>query len=401
MNIWGESAMEKQKILIVDDEPFNVDYIEQELEDEGYATISASDGQEALDKINSESPDLVLLDIMMPVMDGFEVLSKLKENSETRDIPVIVISASNDLKSVVRGIQSGAEDYLPKPFEPTLLSARISSSLEKKHLRDLQKLYLKSLERELEIGREIQKGFLPPELPQVEGWEIAAYFNAAREVAGDYYDVFQLPDGNLIYVIGDVCGKGVGAALYMALFRSLIRATSKNDYFYDTYGDQGQNNAELLKHVISFTNNYVAETHGHTSMFSTIFIGIINLKDGRLTCINCGNEPALLVGREGAITELWPTGPIVGVIPNAEFLTKEIVMEDNELLLVYTDGVTDALNIHEVSFGREHLITLLKENHTNCDKLLINIEEQLIQFIGDAIQFDDITVLAIKKKMPD
>ncbi len=112
-------------------------------------------------KSKAESPDLVLLDIMMPVMDGFEVLSRLKANPETREIPVIVISASNDLKSVVRGIKLGAEDYLPKPFEPILLSARISSSLEKKHLRDLQKLYLKSLERELDIGREIQMGFLP------------------------------------------------------------------------------------------------------------------------------------------------------------------------------------------------------------------------------------------------
>jgi len=177
--------MNVPKILIVDDEPFNVDYIEQELEETEYETLTAMDGQEALDKVHLEKPDLVLLDIMMPVMDGFEVLSRLKAGPETREIPVIVISASNDLKSVVRGIQLGAEDYLPKPFEPTLLMARISSCLERKRLHDLEKLYLKSLERELEIGREIQMGFLPPELPHVEGWEIAAYFKAAREVAGD------------------------------------------------------------------------------------------------------------------------------------------------------------------------------------------------------------------------
>ncbi|MGE5123610.1 MAG: two-component system response regulator, partial [Acidobacteriaceae bacterium] len=145
--------MNTPKILIVDDEPFNVDYIEQELEESEYETITAGDGQEALDKVSQEKPDLVLLDIMMPVMDGFEVLTRLKADQETREIPVIVISASNDLKSVVRGIQLGAEDYLPKPFEPTLLGARISSCLEKKRLRDLEKLYLKSLERELEIGR--------------------------------------------------------------------------------------------------------------------------------------------------------------------------------------------------------------------------------------------------------
>ena len=165
----------------------------------------------------------------MPVMDGFEVLARLKANPTTRDIPVIVISADNDLQSVVKGIQMGAEDYLPKPFEPILLHARISSSLEKKRLRDLEQLYLKSLERELDIAREIQLGFLPAELPKVEGWEIAAYFKAAREVAGDFYDAFLLPDGNLVCVMGDVCGKGVGAALFMTLFRSLIRATSTSD----------------------------------------------------------------------------------------------------------------------------------------------------------------------------
>ena len=130
------------KILIVDDEPFNVDYLEQELEESDFETISAGNGQEALDRVESESPDLILLDNMMPVMDGFEVLSRLKSNPSTRDIPVIVISASSDLRSMVKGIQLGAEDYLPKPFEPVLLHARISSCLEKKRLRDeLGKLF--------------------------------------------------------------------------------------------------------------------------------------------------------------------------------------------------------------------------------------------------------------------
>jgi adenylate cyclase len=134
--------MTNPKILIVDDEPFNVDYLEQELEDSNSSIITAVNGQEALEKVQSESPDLILLDIMMPVMDGFEVLSRLKSNPSTRDIPVIVISANSDLRSMVKGIQLGAEDYLPKPFEPVLLHARISSSLEKKFLRDeLRKLF--------------------------------------------------------------------------------------------------------------------------------------------------------------------------------------------------------------------------------------------------------------------
>jgi len=136
------NSMTRSKILIVDDEPFNVDYLEQELAELDYETISARNGQEALDKIHSESPDLVLLDIMMPVMDGFTVLERIKNDISKRDTPIIVISAVNDLQSVVRCIQSGAEDYLPKPFEPILLQARIAASLEKKSLRDQQRKLL-------------------------------------------------------------------------------------------------------------------------------------------------------------------------------------------------------------------------------------------------------------------
>jgi serine phosphatase RsbU (regulator of sigma subunit) len=389
--------MPKLKILIVDDEPFNVDYIEQELEDSEYETISAGNGQEALEKVRLEAPDLMLLDIMMPVKDGFEVLRQLKENPETRDMPVIVISASNDLKSVVRGIKLGAEDYLPKPFEPTLLSARISSSLEKKQLRDLQKLYLRSLERELEIGREIQLGFLPPKLPAVEGWELAAYFKAAREVAGDYYDAFLLPDGNLTCVVGDVVGKGVGAALYMSLFRSLIRATAKSDFFVHNPKAEKPGNAERLQHIVSFVNNYVAETHGHTSMFSTIFICIIDVKDHGLTYINGGNEPAILVKNNGDMHLLWPTGPIVGVIPQAEFSAAKLEIGVNDLLLAYSDGVTDALNNQEEAFGRDRLSELLKGEHSQCVRLLQRLEEQIEQFAGESAQFDDITALAVKR----
>ena len=144
------------KILIVDDEPFNVDYLEQELEDMNYNIITAGNGREALDKVTNEPPDLILLDIMMPIMDGFAVLSELKADPLLRHIPVIIISAMNDLESVVKGIKQGAEDYLPKPFEPTLLHARISASLEKKLLRDQQRKLLHTFATE-EIAEELMK----------------------------------------------------------------------------------------------------------------------------------------------------------------------------------------------------------------------------------------------------
>lgn len=388
--------MPTPKILIVDDEPFNVDYLEQELEDLDYETITAGNGKEALEKIQSEAPDLVLLDIMMPVMDGFEVLTRMKSNPALRDIPVIVISADNNLQSVVKGIQIGAEDYLPKPFEPVLLHARISSSLEKKRLRDIQQLYLKSLEREFDIAREIQQGFLPSELPAVSGWEIAAYFRAAREVAGDFYDAFLLPNGSLVCVVGDVCGKGVGAALFMTLFRSLIRATFLTERFIQIEALESLTPAAQLQHVVDFTNHYISDTHGDANMFATVFIGVFNLQDGTLTYINCGNDPPLVVAKGGVLKSLPPTGPVIGILPDARFAVKEIVLARDELLLAFTDGIPDTLNAENTSFGNARLRELLpKDDMVSALTLLKTIETQLRDFIGPANQFDDITVLAV------
>jgi phosphoserine phosphatase RsbU/P len=390
--------MSSPKILIVDDEPFNVEYLKQELEELNYDTITANNGQDALDKVLAQSPDLVLLDIMMPLMDGFEVLSRLKADPAVRDIPVIIISADNNLQSVVRGIQLGAEDYLPKPFEPTLLHARISSCLEKKQLRDLQQLYLKGLEHELDIARDIQMSFLPSELPVVDGWESAVFFKAAREVAGDFYDSFTLPDGNLACVIGDVCGKGVGAALFMALFRSLIRAASTSDIACSGKDIKALAPTELLQYVISFTNHYITETHGDANMlFSTVFMGVFNLQAGTMTYINCGNEPPLLIRKGGVVAALLPTGPVVGVFPDASFSVKEIPMEINDLLLAFTDGIPDALNVDNISFSNERLQQLLSGDITTPEALLERIKKELQQFIGAAGQFDDITMIAVKR----
>ena len=388
----------QSKILIVDDEPFNVDYLEQELEDLNYITATAINGQDALEKIVSESPDLVLLDIMMPIMDGFSVLEKVKADPAIRNIPIIVISANNDLQSVVKGIQLGAEDYLPKPFEPTLLKARIQSSLEKKHLRDMQDLYLKSIEREMNIARDIQKEFLPAQLPDVPGWEIASYFEAAKEVAGDFYDAFTLPDGTLTFLVADVCGKGIGAALFMTLFRSLIHAASISDQFSPGQEQKSLSPAERLQHVISLTNNYVAETHEESNMFATVFIGILDPVSGKLSYINGGNEPPLIVGKDGKVhTTLTRTGPAIGAIAQAKFTVKETTLASDDLLVAFTDGIPDTQNIDGEFFGNERLRELLM-NHSSPTQLLNEIELDLGQFIGEAEQFDDITLLAIKRK---
>ncbi|HET6846057.1 MAG TPA: SpoIIE family protein phosphatase, partial [Anaerolineales bacterium] len=373
--------MSPPRILIVDDEPLNIDYLQQELETPEFVTLTASNGQEALDRVSDQSPDLILLDIMMPVMDGFETLRRLKADAATRNLPVIIISAASDINSVVKGIQLGAEDYLPKPFEPTLLRARISSSLEKKRLHDLEQMYLKGLERELDIAREIQEGFLPAELPQVPGWELAAYFRAAREVAGDFYDAFVLPDGRLVCLVGDVCGKGVGAALFMTLFRSLLRASFTSGLASHSEGDGDISSSARIRQVVTFTSNYVAETHAEANMFATVFMGVFDPGDGTLTYVNCGNEaPVLLSG--GAITLLGPTGPVIGVIPGAAFGVKQISLQKGDLLLAFTDGITDATNTQDEIFGREQLTSVLGQVGTSPEAVLVGLETGLAEFVG-------------------
>ena len=151
------------KILIVDDEPFNVDYLEQELEDLDYDTVSAFNGQQALKQVDDESPDVILLDIMMPVMDGFQVLERIKADDTRRDIPVIIISAMSDLDSVVKGIKLGAEEYMPKPFDEVLLKARIEAVLEKKRFRDKELAYLQQVERLTAAAEAVENDTFDPE----------------------------------------------------------------------------------------------------------------------------------------------------------------------------------------------------------------------------------------------
>lgn len=389
--------MAKPRILIVDDEPFNVDYLEQELKELDYDTVSAANGQEAIDKVRASPPDLLLLDIMMPVMDGFEVLSRLKADPATRDIPVIVISANADLQSVVRGIELGAEDYLPKPFEDTLLRARISSSLEKKRLRDIEQLYLKSMEWELEVGHRIQKRFLPASLPEMDGWELAVYFKAAHEVAGDFYDAFFLPDGNLVCVVGDVCDKGVGAALFMTLFRSLVRVTAASEIHGTGDETASPSPAERLQHIVTFTNNYITETHFDANMFATLFVGILDPQDGTFTYVNCGNELPILRGPGAEPTFLPATGPVVGIFPWADYGVRELVLEKGDMLLVFTDGIPDARDEANNEYGRGLVLRKMSAGSDSAAGFVEQIAADLQDFIGAAEQFDDITLLALRR----
>jgi sigma-B regulation protein RsbU (phosphoserine phosphatase) len=376
-------------VLVVDDEAFNVDYLFQELEDFGVTTISAKDGIEALEQVGRHSPDLVLLDIMMPKMDGFAVLAKMKSEETFRDIPIIIISANSDMQHVLKGIAMGAEDYLPKPFDPLLLRARVNASLEKKRFRNLEKEYLKGLERELEIGRQIQAGFLPKEIVSPQGWEISAFFRAAREVAGDFYDVFLLEDDRLALIVGDVTDKGVGAALYMALYRSLLRA------YLSTSGFVKNGTKNGLSEAASFVNNYICRVH-HSVMYLTAFMAILDPSSGKLAFVSAGHDFPLVVRRSGDIQELKPTGPAIGILEDRVFGLGEIQLEPGDTLLVYTDGLLDLRNSAGSSFG-PNLRSLVGRKTNGIRVLIANIVSQADDFCAGTVQYDDITILGISR----
>jgi DNA-binding response OmpR family regulator len=198
-------ATDTGHILVVDDNEMNRDMLSRRLLRQGHTVDMAEDGRQALDKLETCAYDLVLLDIMMPVMNGFELLERLRAEERFRHLPVVMISALDDADSVTRAIGMGADDHLPKPFNPQILRARVGASLPRKRLHDREQMHARALEREIDIAREIQAGFLPPDLPRADGWELAACFEPARQVGGDFYDAFALGEGRISMVVAYVC----------------------------------------------------------------------------------------------------------------------------------------------------------------------------------------------------
>jgi serine phosphatase RsbU (regulator of sigma subunit) len=380
------------KILLVDDEPLNLDYLAQELEDREVEILTAANGQEAMEVITRFQPDMIFLDIHMPEMDGFAVLEHLKADLATNSIPVVIISAATDMSNIVKGIELGAEDFLPKPFNPVLLHARLNAGLEKKRLRDIERLYTQSLERELEIGRRIQAGFLPQKIPQPTGWEIEAYFCPAREVAGDFYDAFNLAEGQLALVIGDVADKGVGSALYMALYRSLLRATMLVDTFTASATDLSP---ELrLRQAVTLVNNYLCETHP-ANMFATIFAGVLDPASGKLWYVNAGHERPYIL-RDGVIhASLDSTGPLVGVFEDIEYRLASLQLVAGDSLILYSDGILDAQNPSGERLQSEGWEALLVETVPPAQKRIDYLTGRVCQFMGDQPQYDDISLLVV------
>ena len=292
---------------------------------------------------------------------------------------------------------------------------------ERKHKETTLIQAKKKAERELEIAREIQASFLVENYPQPEGWEIATLIRPARQVSGDFYDVFPITTSRQIALImADVCDKGVGAAMYMAIFRSLFRAYSDQQYIIRwsgvptskaKAGDDVESptrtfrrdavlasGAPSLKNAIDLTNNYIATQHGDSNMFATVFFGLLDPSDGSLVYINAGHEAPLLISNGTVKTRLLPTGPAVGMLPNMDFKLEWVVLSPGDSLLLYTDGVTDALNSNNEQFSEERLIAAALKHSNSAQLHLQGIVSAVDAHIAGREQYDDVTLLAVQRK---
>ena len=273
--------------------------------------------------------------------------------------------------------------------------------------------YSQALDRELEKCRQIQIDFLPKQLPQIPDWHIEEFFFPASRVSGDFYDAFMLPGAYTGLVIGDVCDKGVGSALFMALFRSLLRifagqaqlSRSLIDTKLQTVGGMPDaasirkyNQVDALR-AVALTNDYIAQEHGEMCMFATLFFGVLDPKNGKLIYINGGHEAVFVIGQNGVKESLLPTGPGVGMFHGAQFEYKEIQLQPGEILFAYTDGVIDARSPDEERFSRKRLNSLLSQPAATAFELMERIGTNLFSHIGRAPQEDDITMLTLQRKI--
>lgn len=243
-------------------------------------------------------------------------------------------------------------------------------------------------ERELEIGREIQAEFLPERLPEMEGWEVSARLRSARQVSGDFYDAFALDDGRVVLVVADVCDKGVGAALYMALFRSLLRAAA----------DAPAGGAvPFPARALRLANDYIADTHDRSNMFATVFIATVDPDTGELEYANGGHEPPAVLRRSGAIERLEPTGPAVGLMPGSTFGSRRCLLGLGDTLLAFTDGVTEARSPAGELFGEGRLLDVVDAADGSVEAAFDRLEAAIDRHADGGPPSDDITLLAIRR----
>jgi phosphoserine phosphatase RsbU/P len=361
-------------VLVVDDVPENRDLLVRRLKRLGINDIEqAANGIEALAAIERKNFDLVLLDIMMPELDGFGVLERLKQSGRINDLPVVVISALNEIEPVVRCVELGAEDFIFKPFNPTLLRARVTASLEKKALRDRTRDELRRKQMELDEARTLQLALVPAPLRDSIGGRTAAVdavLEPAKEVGGDLVDHFRIGEDLLVVSVGDVSDKGAGAALMMARTHALVRGLSVRPDAVAKGNDSG--------------------------MFVTLLLGTLDFAGNRLAYVRAGHVPPYLRRADGSLERLEQLGgPPLGWTEKAVYKSDTTAFAAGDAVLVLTDGFTEAADPAGQLFGEDRIATFMQQSDPGDPGLLSTLVRQVRDFEGGMPPSDDMAAILL------
>ncbi len=378
---------EQSRILIVDDTPVNIKVLHNLLR-EDYALSVATSGAGALEIAFSDNrPDLVLLDVMMPEMDGHEVCRRLKADSRTKDVPIIFVTAMSEVEDETKGFALGAVDYITKPIRPPIVEARVATHLELARTRQALAQQNASMRGDLALAAKVQESLLPKTLPMFPGIELAGWMHPSDAVGGDYLDFLtnaEFGGRGLGVVVGDISGHGPASALLMTAARAILRIRASQP--------------GSLAEVIGDLNRRLAADVTGTGRFMTFFLAQVN--DGVLTWVRAGHEPGLLLDPcTGDITELFGDGMVLGIMPDEEFEELSLPFsKPGSVLVVTTDGITEAMGGDDDMFGRDRLKeSLLKHAGCPAQGILQGILADVADFCGDTKQNDDVTLAIVKR----
>jgi len=377
------------KILVVDDEPDLELLLRQKFRRKvrkGEMTlVFAQNGVEALEQLKvHHDVDMVLSDINMPQMDGLTLLHQL--NQLNYDLRAVIVTAYGDMKNIRTAMNRGAFDFVTKPLDFKDLETTISKTLS--HLEVMREALrsrdeLVALRQELGVAARMQESILPTSFPEDPRYEIHAWMTPAKEVGGDFYDFFKLEDGRIGIVMADVSGKGVPAALFMMVSRTLMKGTAI-----------GENDpATCLKEV----NQLLVESN-EQSMFVTVFYGSFDPATGVLEYANAGHNLPYVVKASGEVHPIeCDSGLVLAVMPGFEFPGGSFQMEPGDVVFFYTDGITEAMDEEGVEFGDDELAAVLEEVAGSTAATFNRKAVEAVQeHAGEAAQSDDITCLALK-----
>src|SRR3954452_7781152 len=370
------------RVLLVDDAKANLDILVEGLKSD-YKLSIALDGEMALQVAARNVPDLVLLDIVMPGIDGYEVCRRLRQAPETAEVPIMFLSSLDEVQNKTRGFEAGANDYLTKPFEMLEVKARVRSLLKAKAYNDAAKEQITS---ELRVAREIQMGMLPHDFSAVENAYrvgFGAVLEPAREVGGDLYGVCASGPERLVVFLGDVSGKGIPASMFMVRAISLARLLARDI-------------AEPERILARLNDELTADNP--SGMFVTFLCAVFEPRSGRLILANAGHcRPLLLPSQEAPRWAVRNLGTALGFEPGLEFERTELTLREGDALILYSDGVSEAFNPEDECYGSDRLLSdaglFARQSATDITQGLL---KKVRAFAGSAPQSDDIAILVLK-----